>query len=133
MDVSQLKQLILYSKTLEVLYIEDSKESREQSLKLMENFFSNITVAVNGKDGLDLFLNNSFDLIISDLNMPIMHGTEMIEKIRLEDKTIPIIVTTAHNEKTFKNDATKFNITEYLIKPLNVDMFFRVIEKLKEV
>lgn len=133
MDVSQLKQLMLYSKTLKVLYIEDSQESRDQSLKLMDNFFSNITVAVNGKDGLDLFLNNSFDLIISDLNMPIMHGTEMIEKIRLEDKTIPIIVTTAHNEITFKNDVSKLNITEYLIKPLNFDMFIQVIEKLKEV
>lgn len=133
MNSSELKELALHSKTLKVLYIEDSQESREQTLKLLENFFSNIIVAVNGQDGLDKFLNNGFDLVITDLYMPVMNGMDMIKNIRLKDKKTPIIITTAHNETSFKTEASKYDIMQYFIKPIDFNMIIDVLVKLKKV
>ncbi len=130
---NELQQLIKYSKTLNLLYVEDSLEAREQALKLLNNFFTNITVAVNGQDGVDKFNDGkSFDLIITDLNMPVMCGTDMIKNIRLINTNIPIFVLSAHNESNFKDNLKNYNPDKFIIKPASLDDFIEIIKLLKE-
>lgn len=129
---NELTQLIDYLKTLKILYVEDSLEAREQALKLLENFFSNITIAVDGQDGLDKFKQDRYDLIFTDLNMPVMNGIDMIKNIRLTNTNIPIVVISAHNEANFQDDALKYNITAYLVKPVSLDKFIQILIGIKE-
>ena len=126
-----LKQLVEYSKKLKILYVEDSLEAREQALKLLNNFFSTITIAVDGQDGLDKFSQDNFDLIFSDLNMPVMGGIEMIENIRLTNTTISIVVISAHNESSFKKETQQYNVCDYLIKPVSLDKFIDILVNIK--
>lgn len=129
----ELKELLLFSKSLRILYVEDNLEAREQALKLLMNFFGDIVTSVDGKDGLEEFKkdkledNNTFDLIFTDLNMPVMNGLDMIKKIREIDKSIPVVVVSAHNELSFQEDAKKHNIEKYIIKPVSLDEIIDIL------
>ena len=78
--IEKIKELADFSKTIKVLYVEDNVDARESTLNMLENLFNDITIAIDGQDGLDKFSEGKFDLIISDINMPNMNGIEMISK-----------------------------------------------------
>ena len=80
--MSDIEEMIKFLKDIKLLYVEDNNEARESTLEVLEEFFSNITVAIDGKDGLDKFKNNDIELIITDINMPKLNGLIMIEEIK---------------------------------------------------
>ncbi len=134
MNALSLKQLINISKTLNILYVEDNEDARTQTLKMLQNYFTNIDVAVNGLEGLEKFKQNSYHLIFTDLNMPIMDGIEMIEKIREINLKIPIIVLSAHDDKEYFLETIKSGIDGYILKPYDfgqiVDTITKIVLKL---
>ncbi len=127
-----MKELMKFAKKLSVLYVEDDKEARESTLGLLDNIFDNITVAVDGEDGLDAFTKHSFDLILSDINMPKMNGIEMITKIREVDKNIPILILSAYNESGYFIETIKQGVEGYLLKPIDLNQFIDMINKVIE-
>ncbi len=132
---NKLKNLVQFSRTLKILYVEDSLEAREQTLKLLENFFADIVVAVDGKEGLEKFYRNDIDLIFTDLNMPHMDGISMLKKIRETNDTIPYIVLSAHNEPDYFMETIKLGVDGYILKPIEIEQFstllYKIIEKIK--
>jgi len=118
-------------KNLDVLYVEDEIELRDVTCNSLESIIPNITVGSNGKEGLEIFKSKEFDLIITDLAMPVMSGTEMIQEIRKINSSIPILVTTAfgsQNEEIIELE--KIGIDGYIMKP--VDMM-KLIQKVDEI
>ncbi len=132
---NKIKNLINFSRTLKILYIEDNLEAREQTLKLLKNFFSDIVVAVDGEDGLKKFKTYNPDLIFTDLNMPHMNGIDMLGEIREIDDDIPCIVISAHNESDYFIDAIKIGVDGFILKPIDINQFstllYKIVEKLK--
>ena len=122
-------------KTLKVLYVEDSPDVKEATLLLLQEFFQNIITASNGEEGLRLYKQEKPDLIITDINMPVMSGIEMIKEIRRENKDIPIIVTSAHSETEFFLESIKLGVDGYILKPIDLKQFLntlsRVLQKIK--
>ena len=99
-----------FGKTLNVLYIEDDVVIREKLSKLLKHKFNNVILKDNGLDGFITFYekkpnNEQIDLIISDLNMPVMDGMTMFEKIRELDYNIPFIVISGKSEPETLLDA----------------------------
>lgn len=131
-ETSKLKEIIIYTQSLKLLFIEDSEEVRDQTTKFLENFFSDITTCENGKEGLELFIHGNYDLILTDINMPVMNGLDMIEKIREVDANIPILVLSAHNETSIIQNANKLNIDGYIIKPIVLENYYEMLLKIKE-
>ena len=127
----KLKDLVKYSKTVKILYVEDNKEARESTLLLLEELFDNIVVAEDGEDGYNKFIDNkdNLDLIITDLNMPKLNGIDMIDKIRDTGSAIPVIVFSAYEDKDNYINSVKLNISYYLNKPINIKKFEPVIKK----
>ena len=138
----KLKELISFSKTLKVLYVEDNEDARNSTLKFLENIFTNITIAVDGKDGLEKFKEKKFakdeilqeqtkdfDLILSDINMPKMNGIEMIEKIRDIDSEIPILILSAHDETNYFLDLIKLGVDGFSLKPIVLHQFMKLVMK----
>ncbi len=120
-------------KTLKVLYVEDEIILRDTTCNSLKSILKEIVVADNGKDGLEKFENDKFDLVISDLAMPIMGGSEMIEKIRLIDKNIPIIVTTAYGSQNEEvENLTKIGMSDYVMKPVDIMKLVQTIDKIME-
>jgi len=124
----EMKKLLEFTKTLKILYVEDNKGSREALYGLLENFFSDITLAFDGIDGLEKFKSGNFDLIITDLKMPKMGGIEMIQAIRNIDEDIPLIVSTAYKDQEFIMSCIELDVNGYLLKPINHKQLTRVIK-----
>ncbi len=117
-------------KTLKVLYVEDEIVLRDTTCNSLNSIIKEVVVADNGKEGLDKFKEDKFDLIITDLSMPVMTGTEMIEEIRKIDKNIPIIITTAYGSQN--EEVSKLNsigMSDYVMKPVDVMKLVETIDK----
>ena len=131
MNDNDLNNLLDKIESLKVLYVEDNKKTRVQTLKMLGEFFVNIDVAVNGEDGLLFFKSNkSYDLIITDISMPVLDGIEMSKLIRSIDSNIPIIAVSAHNEKYIMDMIEQYQISAYIFKPIDLDEFIEILNKL---
>ena len=127
-----LKELARMSKDLKLLYVEDDVNARETTLNLLSNFFENITVAANGEDGLNKFKEFRFDLILSDINMPVLNGLEMLRSIRTADLNIPVLLLSAYNDNKYFMRAIELDVDGYILKPLDHKQFISVLFKLVE-
>jgi len=107
---------------ISVLYVEDEKDVREFTTRLLGSLVKEVYSAEDGLDGLEQFRENkkSIDLIISDINMPRMDGLEMCAEIKKINKEIPIVITSAHNDPSFLKKAINVGVTTYAMKPIDL-------------
>ena len=118
-------------KTLKILYVEDEIVLRDTTCNSLNSILKEIVVADNGKEGLEKFKNDKFDLVITDLAMPLMSGSEMIEHIRKIDNNVPIIVTTAYgNQNEEVENLKKIGISNYIMKPVDIMKLVQTIDKI---
>ena len=121
--MKKLDEVIEYSNKLTILYVEDDQASRDMITMILEEFFKEVIVGVDGEDGYNKFLNNEIDIIITDINMPKLDGIALSKKIREKDSDIPILILTAHDEKHFYEESKKYGINNYLLKPIDLEQF----------
>ena len=112
---------------LTILYVEDEPDLRERIRIVLEMNFEKVCVAANGSEGLDLFLHERPDIVISDIKMPIMDGLEMTRHIRDNAPEIPIILTTAFTETSYLLQAIELGINSYVRKPLDCRLLVEAI------
>ncbi|MCK5110956.1 MAG: response regulator [Arcobacteraceae bacterium] len=129
MDKQEINELIKFGKTLKVLYVEDNEDARIQTLKMLDNFFANIVVAVDGEDGLKKFQQDEYHLIITDISMPNKNGIDMLRDIKTEDDDVFCLIISAHNESHYFIDAIELGVDGFLLKPVKVDQFSPIIFK----
>jgi PAS domain S-box-containing protein len=127
-----VNRLIGVTQKMTLLYVEDNENARIATTSVFEDFFKDVLVAVDGEDGLEKFQNNSIDIIITDINMPKMNGLEMIERIRKIDRNIPILVLSAYNESGYFMESIKLGVEGYLLKPIDIDQYLGILEKVTE-
>lgn len=130
----QTLELIQYTKKLKLLYVEDNEDSRKTTSLLLQEFFPNMVIAVDGNDGFEKFNTiKDIDIIITDINMPKLNGIDMISKIREKDNDVYIIVLSAYNESDYFIDSIKYGVDSYILKPLDIEQiiaaFQQVIKK----
>lgn len=115
--------------SINVLYVEDEKSVREETLRFLQKIFTNVESAVNGEDGLALFNKGNYQLVISDLKMPKMGGREMMSKIREFDKDVVLVVMSAADSKI---DITSVICDAYVYKPVIFVDFLKTLESLSD-
>lgn len=120
------------SKDLRLLYVEDNLSTQKIMLEMLENFFETIDVASDGLEGYEKAMINRYDLIITDINMPVMSGLEMIEKIKKVHKNINCLIFSAYSDTEYLVDSIKYRIDGYLIKPIHKEQFFETLYKIIE-
>jgi len=117
-------------KTLKILYVEDEIALRDITSSSIESIISKLVVADNGKEGLEKFANGEFDLVITDLSMPVMDGISMIKEIRKINATIPIIVTTAFGSQNEEVEKLQdIGMSAYIMKPVDVMKLLQIIDE----
>ena len=116
-----------YIKRTNLLYVEDEDAVRDLTSGILKNFVKSITIAKDGQEGLELFKKhneivdeNSFDLVVTDINMPRLGGLEMLQEIRKIDNNIPTVITTAHDDPSFLKKSINLKVKGYVSKPLNM-------------
>lgn len=112
-----------------ILYVEDELDIREAVLEMLSRRIKNIIVAQNGSEGLELYIKEKPDIVITDIRMPIMNGLDMAKKIKEINKNCQIIVTSAHSDITYFTEAIEIGINQYVIKPINREKLFESIDK----
>ncbi len=120
------------SKDLTLLYVEDDLDAQEMTSMILEDFFGNVLLASNGEEGFQKFQDNHIDIIITDINIPKLHGIDLITKIRELDEEIPIVVISAHNEVNFFQETIKLGVNGYLLKPIEIEQLTHLLRELTE-
>lgn len=123
------KQELAPLKKLSLLFVEDDKDVREATCKLLKRYFLAMYDSPNGQEGLENYRQYRPDMVLTDVTMPIMDGLEMSRKIKEEDENVPIIVASAHNEIDFFAEAIEIGIDSYILKPTNLQALLYLILK----
>jgi len=103
------------SKTL--LIVDDEEKILSRMEVILEGIPDTILTASNGQEALQVYKNNEIDCIISDINMPIMNGIDLIKNIRKIDKDIPFIFYTAHGNHNLMLEVAKYGAFDFIEKP----------------
>ncbi|MCB0699832.1 MAG: response regulator transcription factor, partial [Chitinophagaceae bacterium] len=104
---------MLYS----ILLVEDEKKIADTIKAGLSEHDYDVTLAYNGLDGKKLFLDNAYDLIILDINLPFINGYELCKLIREQDERVPIILLTALNFTDNKIEGFELGADDYITKP----------------
>eukprot|EP01029_Cantina_marsupialis_P032403 TRINITY_DN98675_c0_g1_i1.p1 TRINITY_DN98675_c0_g1~~TRINITY_DN98675_c0_g1_i1.p1 ORF type:complete len:428 (-),score=37.44 TRINITY_DN98675_c0_g1_i1:43-1326(-) len=111
-----------------VLYVEDEELIRDEMHYFLCKYLKNIYVAKNGQEGLDLFNEVNPDIIITDLQMPVMNGLEMLKLI--DNKNIPVIITTAFSDIEYFMQAIELRVDKFIVKPIDLGEILEGIQTL---
>ncbi len=116
-----------------VLVAEDGYINRKIIVELLQKLHVNILTADNGKRALDLFKNHPVDLVIMDIEMPVMDGLEAASRIKevciFQKRNVPIIAVTAY---VLENEIQKCFVAgmdDYVCKPISLDMLYDKLVK----
>ncbi len=116
-----------------VLVVEDSPMMRQLLVFALARVKKvRVTEAEDGVDGLRKLATGKFDLVITDINMPIMDGLKLVKRIRSDatHKDVPIIVITTEGSTEDRQRAMSLGATAYITKPIQAP---QVIAKVKEL
>lgn len=118
---------------LRILLAEDNPINQKLTTQLLIKYGHTITTVPNGQKAVQTFSTHTFDLILMDIQMPVMNGLEATQAIRkLEKNTskhIPIIALTAHAMTGDKERCLEAGMDDYISKPIQMDVFLKTIQK----
>ncbi|MBX7137803.1 MAG: response regulator [Oligoflexia bacterium] len=117
-------------RALRIMLAEDNQINQRLAVRLLESRGHHVTVAHNGAEAVKLHQDGDFDLILMDIQMPVMSGPEAVAAIRAQDggQHVPIVALTAH---ALAGDREKYlaqGMNHYLTKPIRKEQLFQVIE-----
>jgi CheY-like chemotaxis protein len=119
---------------LKILLVEDDHVSQLVIKQLCKLKGWYVSVATNGKEALEFFEENNYDLILMDIQMPEISGYDLTyiirEKERLEGGHVPIIATTAYVMKQDKERCKDAGMDDFISKPIDMEIFYEVVERL---
>lgn len=105
-------------KSLTVLCVDDSKTTLIIYESILTDMVKEVIYAKDGADGIQKFLNNDIDIIVTDYEMPVLNGLEMSEKIRGLNRSIPILLVSAVQNMDIIVKALNQHITNFIKKPI---------------
>lgn len=120
-----------------ILIVEDNMVNRKVAYFMLDKKGHDVSAVENGQEALTALENKIFDLILMDIQMPVMDGFEATEAIRKKEETtgehIPIIAMTAHAMKGDRERCLEMGMDDYISKPLNpVEVFQKIDAAMKD-
>jgi len=125
----KLKQLVKNLNNLTILIVEDNPSTANDMVELLSNFTTYIQIAYNGQEALNILATKKVNLIITDISMPIMDGTQFVSILRQKNKKIPIIVLTSYATNEYLLTFANLNIQAYILKPIQFDKLTNALYK----
>ncbi len=119
--------------TYNVLVVEDSPTMRQLIVFALKRIRGlNITEANDGVDGLKKISAEKFDLILTDINMPIMDGLKLVSLVRNDPnyKDVPIVIITTEGANEDKERAMAIGANDYITKPIQTTKIIDVTKRL---
>jgi two-component system response regulator AtoC len=104
-----------------ILVVDDQPNGRRTLELMLQSFGWDVVCAEHGRHALEMLHTHPVDLVVTDLNMPEMGGLELLETLRTEGNTVPVIVVTAYGAVETAVAAMKLGAADYLVRPLDID------------
>ena len=135
-DVTDIAENPENEKKLIILLVEDDKVNQIVSTAILQNAGHKVTLAENGREAIKSLWRNDFDLVLMDIQMPVMDGITATERIRAEKSTqidcdIPIFAMTAHAMKGDREKCLNAGMDAYITKPVVVKILEKKIKELQ--
>ena len=118
---------------MKILVVDDMSTMRRIVKNIMKQLgFANVEEAENGQDALDKLRVESFGFVISDWNMPVMTGIELLRAIRADEKlkAIPVLMVTAEAQKENLVEAIQAGVSNYIVKPFTAEILQEKMNKI---
>ncbi|MFC1736932.1 response regulator, partial [Candidatus Hydrogenedentota bacterium] len=116
-----------------ILVVEDNPVNQQVAVRMLERRGHRTVIAENGARAIELVENEEFDLVLMDVQMPVMGGIEATRRIREHEKQtsehIPIIALTAHAMKGDSEKCFEAGMDAYISKPISTEKLFRMIDE----
>jgi two-component system chemotaxis response regulator CheY len=114
-----------------ILAVDDSKTMRDMVSFTLRKAGFDVTEAADGQNALDVMRGKKFDLIITDINMPIMDGITLIKNVRTgsDHRAVPILILTTESDDTKKAAGKSAGATGWLVKPFSPDKLVELVNR----
>ena len=119
--------------SMKILIVDDFATMRRIMKNILKQLgFTDITEADDGTSALEELQKNTFDLIVSDWNMPKMTGLDLLKNVRGNDtfKDIPFLMVTAEAQKQNVVEAVQAGVSNYVVKPFTAEAISEKLEKI---
>lgn len=118
MQINEIKSAL---QNVTLLFVEDEESLRRTAGMGLKNVFREVILASDGQEALDILnQRRDIDVILSDINMPRLSGTDLLKKIRGNGNNIPFVFMTAYTDKDKMDLAIEYNADGYVVKPLDL-------------
>jgi two-component system chemotaxis response regulator CheY len=115
---------------MKVLLVDDSGTMRTIQKRCLNKVgIEDVVEAEDGVQALDLFKKGTYDVVLSDWNMPNMDGLALVKHIRQLNTTIPIVMVTTEAERHRVLEAIQAGVSDYLVKPFTQESLKAKLEK----
>lgn len=126
---SIVKNLKEIAYDMKLLLVEDDSDLRVQLKIFLGRFFGCIHTAENGIEALKMYKEESYDLVLTDLTMPLMGGLELAEKIRMHNSEQNILILSGHSESDKLITLINLGIDGFLLKPVDLSRVLTQLNK----
>jgi len=118
-----------------ILIVDDSKSIRTMVSAVLAAAGHEVKEAIDGHDALKVAQSDRFNLVISDVNMPIMDGFELVAELRKMEgyRYIPIVFLTTAESEFFRNKGREAGATAWITKPFNAQKLMDVLSKVTDL
>jgi len=122
------------SPTLQILLVEDNLVNQKLATRLLEKEGHVVTLATNGKEAVEQVSQRPFDLVLMDVQMPVMDGLEATQTIRQNEageqqRRLPIVALTAHAMVGDRERCLAAGMDGYVTKPVQKQVLFATIDE----
>ncbi len=112
-----------------ILVVDDELLIRD----LLYDFFSeqgwDISVAESGEKALQILRSRKFDLLLTDLKMPVMDGLALTSQVREDYPELPVVIMTGYPSVDSAVSALRQKVADYIIKPFNINQLYKIVEE----
>lgn len=126
--MASIQDKIASIKKFKILFVEDEQDLQKIVSATFQKIGFEFFIAGNGKEALDILVQNSdISLLVTDINMPVMNGLDLVREARKLSKKLKIVIMSAHNEEEFVAQATELGADDYLAKPFDFMKFIDIV------
>ncbi len=114
---------------MKILVVDDEEGARELFYTILSGEGYKVTLANDGEAALNLLKGDPYDLVITDIKMPVMDGLQLLQEIRKTGSKTDVIMVTAYGEVETYLKAMSLGAAEYINKPIRIKELKRIVHK----
>ena len=120
-------------KQYSLLIVDDEKRFADMLAMRLNLRGCNCEVSYSGQEALDILKRKNFDLVLLDLHLPDIYGTEVLARIKKFDSKTPVIIVTAHGTEKDRQECTQQGAYALFHKPVGIESLMGILAQLREM